>query len=194
MKSTTKNPFTILSVCLFCSFIFFQCKSPNITPKQTVRIQGLNDFNKQDFIYLNEIIKKCYDVDCQVINTSILIEPKPTLNCEDVNQELFGRRNFYYDYSSPIDIYLTNANLTSLGLDVCGVSFGNQIYLSSLKKEINKAVIIHELGHSFGLEHCSDKCLMNIDYNPAHLDVVWNSVNDLPVFCSSCKSKLPSKF
>ncbi|HIP88461.1 MAG TPA: peptidase M54, partial [Thermococcus paralvinellae] len=43
---------------------------------------------------------------------------------------------------------------------------------------------LHELGHAFGLNHCSKNCVMN----PPSTIKEWDS--RIPDFCSKCLSKL----
>ena len=43
---------------------------------------------------------------------------------------------------------------------------------------------IHELGHTFGLEHCNDSCVMQFS------NCLSDTDNKPPKFCSSCLRKL----
>lgn len=83
---------------------------------------------------------------------------------------------------------------------VFGVSkmFGKFSVVSTYGMERNvndllKKTVVHELGHSFGLPHCTleDKCLMNCkkrDGEPIENSSAIYHINDY--FCESCTNKL----
>lgn len=83
---------------------------------------------------------------------------------------------------------------------VFGVSttFGKFSVVSThrMKSDFNdllKKAVVHELGHSFGLEHCTSeyKCLMNCERRGNAKDGKYSAVHHVnDYFCESCTTKL----
>ncbi|MGV9200035.1 MAG: archemetzincin, partial [Promethearchaeia archaeon] len=67
-----------------------------------------------------------------------------------------------------------------------------EFYGSQSNKEIFRErtlkEAIHELGHTFGLEHCHNRCIMSFSNNLQQTD------DKPPKFCKDCKEKLNSYF
>jgi archaemetzincin len=107
----------------------------------------------------------------------------------------------------PSDLFQTNRILAVIDADIYSAEnqfvFGHAeqesqtaiISLSRLRPELppdttlflNRAAkeAIHELGHTFGLNHCSkNKCVMHFSHSLSDTDVKG------PVFCSQCQPKL----
>lgn len=62
-----------------------------------------------------------------------------------------------------------------------GLPEDDELFLRRCEKEA-----LHELGHTFGLLHCSDyECVMNFSNSIEEVDLKTNT------FCSSCGSRLP---
>lgn len=178
---------------LLLSFSIFQLFKP-VSPKQkpvllqTVKLHSINDLNKKDFDMFKETLEKCFFVKCEFINTATKVSSCEIINCEELNNTLYGNKTFLYDSNDPIDIHFTKTRLSSLGSPVCGVSYGNQIYIRIKDKNQAKSTLVHEIAHSFGLSHCDEKCVMNINYT------LWDCKNDLPIFCDECKANLLCRF
>ena len=71
-------------------------------------------------------------------------------------------------------------SLCRLRQEYYGLSPDEDLFINRTVKEA-----VHELGHTFGLTHCSDlKCVMHFSNSLADTD--WKS----PTFCSQCRPKL----
>ncbi len=95
------------------------------------------------------------------------------------------------------DLYYGNLNFVFgvAGKNVCIVStarldpkfYGNSPNFDLLIKRTLKE-IIHELGHMFGLEHCSNpKCVMSFSNSVAYVDEKSDE------FCSNCMLKISTE-
>jgi hypothetical protein len=133
-----------------------------------VYIRGLDNFNKEDLNIVKTIIENKYGVICKIespITTSY--QNDGNKDCDLIQEEL-GLTNTY-DGGEPITIYITNSKINTNGTHAYGLSYGKTIYLSHdsdcpsfIKKSFMEMSAIHELSHSFGMDHCDDyKCIMN---------------------------------
>jgi archaemetzincin len=85
-----------------------------------------------------------------------------------------------YDYNR-FTIYITDENLVTGELQVRGVTYLNHNTVIIESGSFNKDTVLHEIGHTLGLEHCDDpKCLMAIN----------NDEYETNDFCDNCKRKL----
>ena len=145
-----------------------------------VYIRGLDDFDRKDLKIIKSVIENKYGVKCK-IESPITTSYKNDGNKDcDLLQEELGLTNTFtesfgksfghvYDDSKPITIYITNSNINVNGNDANGFSYGNSIYVSYptdcpsfLQKSELECIAIHELSHSFGMDHCDEyKCIMN---------------------------------
>jgi hypothetical protein len=185
-----KNILVILTI-IFSSYIVFftddvpskkftdEIESENSDIK--VYIRGLDHFERVDLDIIKSIIEKKYGLICK-IESSVITSYKDDNNkdCDLLQEELgltntftrsFGKSfGWVYDESEPITIYNTNSKLSERKIgEVVGLCYGNSIYISSptyfssfFKKSYIEMTAIHELSHSFGMDHCNDsKCVMN---------------------------------
>jgi len=182
----------VLLAVIFSSYIlFFDDSLPskeNIENNEIVSdnsdvkvyIRGLDDFDQENLNIIKSIIENKYGIKCK-IESSIITSYKNNDNkdCDLIQDELgltntftesFGKSfGYVYDDSEPITIYVTNSKINTKGNDIYGLCYGNSIYLSYptdfplfLQKPVLEINAIHELSHSFGLDHCNDsKCVMN---------------------------------
>jgi len=136
-----------------------------------VYIRGLDDFDREDLNIVKTIIESKYGVKCKIespITTSY--KNNDNKDCDLIQDEL-GLTNTFteYDDSEPITIYVTNSKISTNGNIKTGLCYGNSIYIphpidspSFLEKSYIEMIAIHELSHSFGMDHCDEyKCIMN---------------------------------
>ena len=145
-----------------------------------VYIRGLDDFDRKDLNIIKSVIESKYGVKCK-IESSITTSYKNDDNkdCDLLQEELgltntftvsFGKSfGYVYDDSKPITIYVTNSKISTNGNIETGLCYGNSIYIphpidspSFLEKYYIEMIAIHELSHSFGMDHCDEhKCIMD---------------------------------
>jgi hypothetical protein len=171
----------ILFICSTCFLLKDEFTSK--VNKIDIKIVGLNLFGQSDLELTKKTIKDVFDLDCEIQRLSIISGNSNKLICENVQSELGNSTNFEFDKNQEIEIFVTSSDLYSNNLNVRGICYGNQIYIQNDKIKVN---VIHELSHSFGLEHCENECIMN-----SYAINRWNDINDKPIFCNDCKSKLP---
>ena len=169
---------------------------------QLVRIHKLNDCSDYAIEQTQKTIEKYFGLQVMVSEKNYSTsDNSESIDCLDLNESLFGYRNFQFKKSKPIDIFLTTSNInsvkrqTNIGEDeityekvnVNGVSFGNSIYIKTLDISKLKFTIIHELSHSFGAEHCQNICIMNVEYTLKQREKIWDYAKDKPIFCKNCR-------
>ena len=153
---------------------------------QKVIIRGLSSFNSEDLLKAKKLIEENFHFNCEIGDPIQIKKNKyPQYSCQDIQAELgYQNSGLVYEPNKIIEIYVTNLNLFSLGIDVKGVCFGNQIYVQSYPTF--ESTLIHELTHIFIYEHCKNECIMN-----SHSKSRWDLSSNRPRYCSSCRSKLP---
>ena len=150
-----------------------------------VYIRGLDNFERGNLDIIKSIIEKKYGLICKIESsvTTSYKDDDDKKDCDVLQEELgltntftrsFGKSfGWVYDESEPITIYNTNSELSERKIgEVDGLCYGNTIYLSSptdfpsfLKKPYIEMSVIHELSHSFGMDHCHETCVMNTYFN-----------------------------
>ncbi len=169
---------------------------------QLVRIHKLNDCSQYAIEQTKKTIEKYFGLQVLISEKNYITDGSfDGIDCLDLNESLFGYRNFQFKKSKPIDIFLTTSKITSIErqtnlgdeettikkVNVNGVSFGNSVYVKTLDISKLKCTLIHELSHSFGAEHCQNICIMNIQYTLKQREKIWDYVHDKPIFCKNCR-------
>ena len=146
--------------------------------KKVVYLRGLGKFTPSDLEEFKGHIKELYNYNVVILDP---VQTKSQMYTPDgrsleVSECIFSLNN--YDKTT---IYITDENLVTEDLEVRGGTYLNCKTVIIESGNYNKDTVLHELGHTLGLEHCDNpKCLMAI-YNDEHI------TND---FCDECKKKL----
>lgn len=172
------------------------CTSNN---RKVVVIQPLGDFSKEEALQVLEGIKELNPY--TVLNESIpfpeeaYYEPRNRYRADSLIGYLSSRigEDSVIIGLSKKDISVTKDEFSDWGVMGLGYCPGNACIVSSFRlKKNNKneqfyKVALHELGHTQGLTHCSDKTCLMRDAEGG------NPLDDEKDFCPSCKKKLKAK-
>lgn len=140
-----------------------------------IYIIGMDDVSQEDLEYTKKVIEDFYGYQC-VISESISTN----------NQSFFDGENKInsFDCVNKLEndnktLYLTYMSLVDEGVDLRGfTTINGKTLIVKSDRSFMKGTIIHEIGHTLGLEHCLDlNCIMAIN----------NDEYDSGDFCQSCK-------
>jgi predicted Zn-dependent protease len=152
--------------------------------RKHVKIIGLGNIERNKLENAAEIVNEFYGYETTImdnisINPEICFDDGETLNAEKALEQL----NKLANNTSLLTIYITNNNLyTSSNVRLRGYTYinGKTIVLRS-NPEFIKETLIHEIGHTKGLNHCNDlTCIMAINNDEA----------DSGDFCPRCKNEI----
>ena len=144
-----------------------------------VLIVGLGEFRKEDLRKSKEILNEVFQLETKISSpknteNSLYHLNSDTLVAEKVLNELkVGNRKVIYITSEPLVSKSSEKlrGMTHLGGSVVVVRGGEHL----------RETLIHEIGHTYGLNHCEDlTCIMAIQ----------NDDMDSGEFCRKCKKKL----
>lgn len=154
--------------------------SKNMLDGDTIYIQGIGHYNYGTLINAKQIIEETYGVPAKII--------------DPIQLTIDGYSNNSIDGDKCLSQFDDNKNKLLLTNEKC-YSVHNKCFVNGLSESngnitiVNeknyiglKRVIIHEIGHNSGLEHCDNKnCVMSIDRT--------NDANTM-YFCDECKKRL----
>ena len=148
-------------------------------PENNILIRGLGVHNPEDLEKISKYVKDFFGYNCKVVKAI------PTTS-----------KMYSYDNNSTLEvsqciseigptetktIYVTNEDIISEGLNLRGGTYLNSNIIIIEHTKSDKKTVIHELGHTLGLDHCDNlNCLMSIH----------NDDYEVKDFCNNCKKKL----
>jgi len=175
-----------------------------VNSKSVIYIQPIDNVNKTYINTIKSSLESFYNIKC-IINT-------PISGTKDIHAKIRTNR---YDAQKMLDKYQTSNHtvlvtekdicytktpsqpewgifgLAKRNSNICVVSVYRLKHISKnlVLERINK-ISIHEVGHNFGLDHCTNnsKCLMS-----SAKGTIKQIDQESTYFCDICKSKLINK-
>jgi hypothetical protein len=172
--------------CKSYSEIFSKMTNSGDSPKsdisvedQVIYISGLGDFNQSDLEFASKEVTKVFGIKCEIIDP---VKTTPELysdNTKKLDREKCGS----VLRPSNKTIYITNEYFDDKNISGIAMKNGKLVVASNTCNHLKKT-ILHELGHTFGMDHCDDnKCIMG----------TRNIMTCNDEFCNNCKTKLKLK-
>lgn len=154
-------------------------KSDISVEDQVIYISGLGDFNQSDLEFASKEVTKVFGIKCEIIDP---VKTTPELysdNTKKLDREKCGS----VLRPSNKTIYITNEYFDDKNISGIAMKNGKLVVASNTCNHLKKT-ILHELGHTFGMDHCDDnKCIMG----------TRNIMTCNDEFCNNCKTKLKLK-
>lgn len=141
-------------------------------------VRGLGNHNPDSLKSIVNYIEKFYGYRCQIMSP---VSTTPDMYVPSTTSLDAARTITALKGTKTKTLYITSENLVDRHLDLRGATYQRADVIIVELNNYNKKTVLHEIGHTLGLEHCDNKnCLMSI-YNDDHV------VKD---FCDKCKKTL----
>lgn len=151
----------------------------NYEPNETILIVGLDNVTYEKLLLAEKILKKFYKHKTMISPFNAKLEPEFFLDgdTKTINADKFVK-TFKNEYKT---IYITNRDMYSLGVYCRGYTTINGKTILTGDGSFMEETIKHEVGHTYGLRHCTDlTCIMAIN----------NDNYDSGTFCDKCKKTI----
>lgn len=169
-----------------------------------IYIQPLGEVNQQYLNYIKKSVKEFYGYKCIIkpkinFTNSLLTKSKSRYEASKILYKFNSNQNVLIITEKDI-AYRRSDDFPEWGIFGLGLRPGKTCLVSTfrLKKNVTKTilllrlkkVVLHEIGHNLGLEHCTinKKCMMN-DANgtvkQVDREIIW--------FCKKCRKILEKK-
>jgi len=161
-----------------CSNHCTHTRTPNkLKYKPTVVVRALGDVDYSDLTYAVNVIEDFYGFNCVIGSNQPITDDLYISGTTSIIEPDKCVRKFY---STQRVVYIVDKKLWHNGRYYRGFATTNGgTVVVSADFSFMKETIIHEIGHTFGLSHCSDRtCIMATSDN----DVYENGS-----FCSRCR-------
>ena len=172
--------------CKSYSEIFSKMTNSGDSPKsdisvddQVIYISGLGDFNQSDLEFASKEVTKVFGINCEIIDP---VKTTPELY-SDNTRKLDKEKCASVLRPSNKTIYITNEYFDDENISGISMKNGKLVVASNTCNHLKKTVL-HELGHTLGMDHCdNNKCVM----------ATRNRMTCNGEFCNNCKTKLKIK-
>jgi hypothetical protein len=143
-----------------------------------VVIKALGIVDESDLEDAKEIIESFFGYQCIQGNSETITEDMYINGTEEILDALSCIQHLRRDYKV---VYIVDKRLWTKGDFLRGyAAYGNTVIVRG-EKSFLRETLIHEIGHTLGLNHCPDlSCIMAIN----------NDVYDSGTFCKDCQRKI----
>lgn len=151
----------------------------SVSNTKTMVIRGLGDMDNSDLQYASQVVQDFFGYNCIVTDNLDI----PNNIYQDNGNTIDARKAITEFSTNNVNtLFLTYKGLNENDMRLRGYTtlYGKSIFVRS-NRSFLKETIIHEIGHTLGLDHCDDlTCIMAIN----------NDAYDSGDFCNNCKSKI----